>query len=107
LPVNALPGVVTDVIAVATPDLSMSSSDLDTLQAITGGCNSLLNSVTYFGGAMWWWTSMRCGLPGLAVGAWGQRRPWRKAGAGAEPQRSRSAQHRPPAQRRYGRHTRG
>ena len=53
LPVNALPGVVTDVIAVATPDLSMSSSDLETLQAITGGCRSLLNSETYFGGAMW------------------------------------------------------
>jgi hypothetical protein len=53
LPLTTLPGVVTDVIAVATPDLSMSSSDLETLQAITGGCSSLLNSVTYFGGAMW------------------------------------------------------
>jgi hypothetical protein len=37
----------------------MSSSDFSIVQASVGGCSSARISSMNFGGAMWWWVSMR------------------------------------------------
>src|SRR5207245_699517 len=68
---NHTPGVVIDVMAVATPALSMSSIDRAGVQLRVGGWRICLgaSSATYRGGARWWWTSMRCGVAGTPAGA--------------------------------------
>src|SRR5262249_26997786 len=66
---NHSPGLVIEVTQVATPDLSMSSIDFAGAHIRVGTCWASLgpSSATYFGGARWWWTSIRCAVGGACA----------------------------------------
>src|SRR6266436_2873010 len=58
---NLMAGVVMEVIAMATPALSMSAIDFSGVQSRTGpGMFLAVIAATYGGGVWWWWTSIRC-----------------------------------------------
>ena len=64
LPSGVTCGVVGDRIAVATPPLSMSSSDFCTDQCAIGGLAAPISfmACSQLGAATWWCTSMRRGV---------------------------------------------
>src|SRR5713101_7862241 len=58
---NLMAGVVMEVIAMATPALSISAIDFSGVQSRTGpGMFLAVIAATYGGGVWWWWTSIRC-----------------------------------------------
>src|SRR5437667_10424648 len=65
---NLMAGVVIEVIAVATPALSMSAIDFSGVQSRTGPrMFRAVIAARYGGGVWWWWTSI---LVGCGVGIW-------------------------------------
>src|SRR6516162_543833 len=61
---NHRPGLVIEIIAAATPPLSMSSIDFSGVHAAFAGWRSSrpLTKASHCGGEKWWWMSMRRGL---------------------------------------------
>ena len=66
-------GVVIEVIAVATPALSMSAIDFSGVQSRTGPrMFRAVIAARYGGGVWWWWTSILCGC---VVAIWASASP--------------------------------
>src|SRR5215472_522235 len=88
---NHRPGLVIEIIAVATPPLSMSSIDFSGAHPAFAGWRSSrpLTKASHCGGEKWWWTSMRRGFVAEA--------PCAKLGIGAPlPARAAPNAARPP-----------
>src|SRR3954469_10012842 len=84
---NHTPGLMIEVIEVAMPALSMSSSDMAGDHLVGLVLRWLVSAWACTGGTMWWWTSMRCGLAGA----------WASAGVAAKAERPAPIALMPPA----------